>query len=77
MPCIKIIDSIKLYVYARDHNPPHFHAIYAEHEELIEIKSLKTYSGRLPKTQRKKVVNWAGKNQDYLMRKWKEFNPGR
>ena len=64
-------------MYARDHNPPHFHAIYTENEELIEIKSLKTYSGRLPKTQRKKVVNWAGKNQDYLMRKWKEFNPGR
>ncbi|MFT7606561.1 MAG: hypothetical protein ACI8VT_004164 [Saprospiraceae bacterium] len=41
MPCIKIIDSIKIYIYLRDHKPSHFHALYAEHEELIEIKSLK------------------------------------
>jgi hypothetical protein len=75
MPRIKIIDSIKIYIYAKDHNPPHFHAIHAEYEELIEIKSLKTYSGKLPKTQRKKVINWASKSLDYLMRKWKEFNP--
>lgn len=35
MPCLKIIDSIKIYIYVRDHNPPHFHTIVAEHEELI------------------------------------------
>lgn len=77
MPCIKIIDSIKIYVYARDHNPPHFHAIYVENEELIEIQNLKTYSGNLPKTQRKKVVDWASKNQGYLMEKWNELNPSK
>ena len=75
MPCIKIIDSIKIYIYLRDHNPPHFHAIYAEHEELIKIKSLDNYSGRIPKAQRKKVINWAKENQDYLLKKWKEYNP--
>lgn len=56
MPCIKTIDSIKVYIYARDHNPPHFHAIHAENEELIEIKTMKTYSGHLPSKQRKKVI---------------------
>ena len=75
MPCIKIIDSIKIYIYLRDHNPPHFHAIYAEHEELIEIKSLKIYTGSIPKTQRKKVISWASKNSNYIMEKWKEYNP--
>jgi hypothetical protein len=75
MPCIKIIDSIKIYIYSRDHNPPHFHAMYAEYEELIEIKSLERYTGSIPKTQRKKVLNWASANKDYLMRKWKEYNP--
>jgi len=42
MPCIKIIDSVKIYIYARDQNPPHFHAIVAEHEELIIISDLST-----------------------------------
>lgn len=75
MPCIKIIDSIKIYVYLRDHNPPHFHALYSEHEELIEIKSLNTYTGSIPKSQRKKVIAWAKENSDFIMQKWKEFNP--
>lgn len=75
MPCIKIIDSIKIYIYARDHNPPHFHAMYAEFEELIEIKTLQNYSGQIPKKQRKKVIEWAKKHNAYLLAKWKEYNP--
>lgn len=74
MPCIKIIDSIKLYIYQRDHNPPHFHAIHSEFEELIEIKTLATYSGSIPTKQRKKVIAWAEKNQAFLMNKWEELN---
>jgi hypothetical protein len=77
MPCIKVIESIKIYIYSRDHNPPHFHAIYAEYEELIEIKSLKTYSGKLPKAQRKKVINWAETKQDFLLNQWNTFNPNK
>ena len=74
MPCIKIIDSIKLYVYANDHNPPHFHAIYAEYEELIVIESLENYSGLIPKNQRKKVLNWASKNQAFILKQWNKMN---
>jgi len=75
MPCIKTIDSVKIYIYLRDHNPPHFHAIHAEYEELIEIKTLKNYRGFLPKKQRKKVIKWAENRQNFLMRKWVEYNP--
>ncbi|MCP4460611.1 MAG: DUF4160 domain-containing protein, partial [Cytophagales bacterium] len=58
-PTLKIIDSIKIDVYSREHPPPHFHVIYAEYEELIEIKTLVTYVGSLPKAQRNKVIEWA------------------
>lgn len=75
MPCVKIIDSIKIYVHRREHNPPHFHAYYVEYEELIEIKTLKTYTGFLPKKTRRKVIKWAEHKQGYLMRKWQEYNP--
>ena len=75
MPCIKIIDSTKIYIYRNDHNPPHFHVIYAEFEELIEIKSLEIYTGYLPKKQHKKVMECAKEKQNYIMKKWKEFNP--
>jgi len=54
MPTVKLIDNIKIDIYSREHPPPHFHAKYAEFEELIEIKTLETYAGKIPKMQRKK-----------------------
>ncbi len=75
MPTLKIIDSIKIDIYSREHPPPHFHAIYAEYEELIEIRTLSTYVGILPKVQRNKVIEWAKTKQDYLMQNFKRLNP--
>jgi hypothetical protein len=75
MPLIKTIDSIKIYVYLRDHLPPHFHVLYSEFEELVEIRTLKTYSGYVPTRQRRRVIAWAEKNKDFIMKKWLEFNP--
>ena len=74
MPTIHIIDSIKILIYYDDHFPPHFHAQYNEYEELIEINTLSTLQGGLPTKQRKKVYDWAKKNQDFLIEKWDEFN---
>lgn len=75
MPTVKIIDSIKIDVYSREHPPPHFHAIYAEYEEVIEINTLETYAGFLPKAQRTKVINWAKEKQEFLLHNFKRLNP--
>lgn len=75
MPTIKIIDSIKIDIYSREHLPPHFHAIYAEHEELIEIGSLETIVGKLPSSQRKKVMKWAKERNEFLLENFKRLNP--
>ncbi len=76
MPTIHKIDSIKIMIYFDDHLPPHFHAEYNEFEELFVIRTLATLRGKLPNRQHKKVVEWASDNQDYLMLKWNQFNPG-
>jgi hypothetical protein len=75
MPTIKIIEGTKIDVYSREHPPPHFHAIYAEHEELIEIETLETYAGKIPNNKRKKVVNWAKNNKQILSENFKRLNP--
>lgn len=59
MPTIKIIDSVKIDLYSREHPPPHFHAIYADHEVLVSIEDLEILKGKLPKPQFKKVIDWA------------------
>ena len=75
MPTIFIIDSIKILVYFDDHNPPHFHAVYDDHEELIIIASLETLKGSLPPSRKRKVIDWARENMNFIVRKWNEFNP--
>ncbi len=75
MPTIKIIDGTKIDIYSREHPPPHFHAIYAEYEELIEIDTLKTFIGRIPNNTRKKVVDWAKDNKQILFENFKRLNP--
>ncbi len=75
MPTVKIIDNIKVDIYSREHPPPHFHAKFAEFEELIEIDSLKTYAGKIPNVQRRKVTDWAAANKMFLMEVFKQLNP--
>lgn len=70
MPTYFSFDGIKIDLYFNDHTPPHFHAIYAEYEELIEIQTLETYQGKLPSKQHKKVIKWAKENQEILMEIW-------
>ena len=75
MPTIKIIDSIKVDIYSREHPPPHFHVLFAEFEELIMIETLETYIGYIPAPQRKKVIKWAESQKDLLLNNFKRLNP--
>jgi len=42
-------------MYFVDHNPPHFHAIYAEYEALIRIEDGSFIRSELPRTAAKLV----------------------
>ena len=75
MPALKTIDKIKIDIYSREHPPPHFHAKFAEFEELIEIETLETYAGKIPRVQRKKVTDWAVNNKQFLLDTFKQLNP--
>lgn len=76
MPTLHIINSIKIDIYSRDHLPPHFHALYAEHEILIEIKTLKTYAGYFPRRQHRMVLEWAKDEEvkSFLLANFKRLN---
>lgn len=75
MPTVKTIDTIKIDVYSREHPPPHFHAKFAEFEELIAIETLETYAGNIPRMQRRKVTDWAGDNKQFLLNIFNQLNP--
>lgn len=73
MPTFFIIDGIKIVFYFNEHNPPHFHALFAENELVIEIRSLEIMEGKLPKNQLKKVMKFAKENEDMLLEIWNKM----
>jgi hypothetical protein len=50
MPEVSRFYGIIIRFYYRDHPPTHFHAIYGDHEALIEIETGAIYRGHLPRT---------------------------
>jgi Domain of unknown function (DUF4160) len=70
MPQISFFLGIIIKMYYREHNPPHFHANYAEHQAIIDIKKLELWSGYLPPRVLGLVIEWAAIHQNELMDNW-------
>jgi hypothetical protein len=48
MPEISRFYGIIIRMFYDDHNPPHFHAFYGDHEAWISINTLAIFHGNLP-----------------------------
>ena len=70
MPEISLFYGIRITMYYSDHNPPHFHAEYAEQKALIDIQEGAVIKGRLPNRQLKFVLAWCEIHKDELMQNW-------
>ena len=42
---------------------------------LKVIETLETYAGKLPKVQKRKVLDWAAKNKQFLLQIFNTLNP--
>jgi Domain of unknown function (DUF4160) len=70
MPRISQFYGILIYMYYRDHPPPHFHALYGEYEALVDIATGGIIAGALPRRATELVVEWAVARQAELMENW-------
>ena len=70
MPEISLFYGIRITMNWSDHNPPHFHAAYGDHNALIDIQDGVAISGALPNRQLKFVLAWAEIHKDELMQNW-------
>ncbi|MDR0480082.1 MAG: DUF4160 domain-containing protein [Burkholderiaceae bacterium] len=57
-------------MFWRDYAPPHFHALYAEHEVLIDLRTLEVMEGNMPRRALALVLEWAQKYRPELMENW-------
>ncbi len=70
MPSICHFYGIAIYLYYNDHAPPHFHAIYGEHDAAITIETFEVIEGYLPNRALALVIEWARIRQAELRRDW-------
>jgi len=71
VPTISVFYGIVIQMFWRDHAPPHFHALYAEYEALIDLRSLSVIRGSLPGRAMTLVFEWANDHRDELLENWK------
>jgi hypothetical protein len=57
-------------MFYRDHNPPHFHAVYGKYEALIDINNNEVIGGYLPPRVLGLVTEWTALHQNELMDNW-------
>ena len=70
MPEISRFLGIVIRMFASEHNPPHFHAIYNEFEAQFSIDPLDIIKGKLPSRIHGIVVEWASIHQKELLQNW-------
>jgi Domain of unknown function (DUF4160) len=52
------------------HAPPHFHALYAEYEAVVDIRTLEVIDGGLPQRAMALMLEWAQEHRAELMEDW-------
>jgi len=70
MPTISVFYGIVIQMFWQDHAQPHFHALYAEYEALIDLRDLRVMRGSLPRRAMALVLEWATEHRDELMEDW-------
>ena len=70
MPEISRFFGIVIQMFWTDHAPPHFHALYGEHEALIAIDTLEVIRGSLPRRVMGLTLEWAAIHRQELASNW-------
>lgn len=76
MPEISRFFGIIIRMFYADHEPAHFHALYGEHEALIEIETLALLRGFLPRRAMALVLEWAAAHRPELRQDWLRARAG-
>ena len=73
MPEVSRFFGIVIRMYFDDHEPPHFHAVYAGKEAQFGIDPIGILEGGIPSRAASMVVEWAALHQSALMENWRRL----
>ena len=69
MPELSRFLGIVIYMYYRDHEPAHFHAVYGEFEITVQIRT-GVVTGRFPRRALNLVLEWYALHKGELLQNW-------
>jgi len=69
MPEISRFYGITITMNYREHNPPHFHAIYQDYEVSVDIQT-GLVNGKMSKRALKMIFEWLDLHKDELIKDW-------
>ena len=70
MPTISSFYGIIIQMFWDDHPPPHFHALYAEYEVMIDIHTFEVIKGTMPRRALALILEWASVHRVELLEDW-------
>ena len=70
MPIICKFFGITIFMFWKDHAPPHFHAKYGDDEAIIEIETGNA-TGSMSKRAMKMIQEWRKSHRTELLEEWK------
>jgi hypothetical protein len=70
VPEISRVFGIVIRMFYNDHDPPHFHTVYGEHEALVKIETLSVHRGALPRRALALVVERVILHRNELRQDW-------
>ena len=73
MPAISMFYGIIVYLYFMDnkqHNVPHIHARYQEHEVIVSIPDGDVLQGNIPNSKMKLLQAWIELHKEELVANW-------
>ncbi len=70
VPIISRFFGIIIYIFWREHQPPHFHAKYGDEEIIVEIETGKV-TGDISKRALSLIQEWRKLYEKELMYNWK------
>jgi hypothetical protein len=70
MPAISRFFEITIYMYDKDHSPPHFHAKYNDEEIIVSIEDCKVANGSMKPRVTALILERAMLYKEQLMEDW-------
>lgn len=61
---------IKMYLLGKEHNPPHVHFLYGEHNGVIDLQNISLIEGDLPSKALSMALEWTKIHQADLLDMW-------